>query len=148
MGATTIWEHWDGIKPDGTMWSPGMNSFNHYAYGAIGEWMYRVMAGIETDEAAFTGAGFKHAVIWPRMGGGLSYTDARHETIYGTIRVRWEMEGKRISLLADIPANTGAAIRLDRAQRVVEDDGLCFRPGDGYMEAEAGSGTYRIVFEI
>lgn len=148
MGATTIWEHWDGIKPDGTMWSPGMNSFNHYAYGAIGEWMYRVMAGIETDEAAITGAGFKHAVIWPRMGGGLSYTDARHKTIYGTIRVRWEMEGKRISLLADIPANTGAAIRLDRAQRVVEDDGLCFRPGDGFMEAEAGSGTYRIVFEI
>ena len=96
MGATTIWEHWDGIKPDGTMWSPGMNSFNHYAYGAIGEWMYRVMAGIETDEAAIT----------------------------------------------------GAAIRLDRAQRVVEDDGLCFRPGDGFMEAEAGSGTYRIVFEI
>ncbi len=44
MGATTIWEHWDGLKPDGTMWSADMNSFNHYAYGAIGEWMYRVMA--------------------------------------------------------------------------------------------------------
>ena len=50
MGATTVWEHWDGIKPDGTMWSPDMNSFNHYAYGAIGEWMVRVAAGIEIDE--------------------------------------------------------------------------------------------------
>ncbi|MDD3338672.1 MAG: family 78 glycoside hydrolase catalytic domain [Lachnospiraceae bacterium] len=51
MGATTVWEHWDGIKPDGTMWSPGMNSFNHYAYGAVGEWLYRVASGIEADEA-------------------------------------------------------------------------------------------------
>lgn len=144
MGATTIWEHWDGIKPDGTMWSPGMNSFNHYAYGAIGEWMYRVMAGIETDEAE---AGFKHAVIWPRMGGGLSYTDAWHKTVYGSLRVRWEAEGAKISLLAEIPANTRASIRLDCAKRVLESDGLDFQALDGFMEAETGSGTYRIVFE-
>ena len=50
MGATTVWEHWDGMKTDGTMWSADMNSFNHYAYGAIGEWMFRVMAGLETSE--------------------------------------------------------------------------------------------------
>ena len=48
-GATTIWEHWDGIKEDGSFWSKHMNSFNHYAYGAIGDWMYRVMAGIDLD---------------------------------------------------------------------------------------------------
>ena len=52
QGATTIWERWDGQKPDGSFQDTGMNSFNHYAYGAIGEWMYRVMAGIEIDEAA------------------------------------------------------------------------------------------------
>ncbi|MDC7241648.1 MAG: family 78 glycoside hydrolase catalytic domain, partial [Spirochaetales bacterium] len=51
-GATTIWEHWDGIKPDGSMWSDDMNSFNHYAYGAIGEWMYRNLGGIRQDERA------------------------------------------------------------------------------------------------
>ena len=146
MGATTIWEHWDGIKPDGTMWSPGMNSFNHYAYGAIGEWMYRVMAGIDTDEAE-EGAGFRHLVIWPRMGGGLSYTDAVHETVYGPVRVRWEAEGSRISLLAEIPANTSASIRLDRAVRVEEADGLEFRAMEGFMEANTGSGMYRIVFK-
>ena len=50
MGATTVWEHWDGLKPDGTMWSADKNSFNHYAYGSIGEWLVRVMAGLEVDE--------------------------------------------------------------------------------------------------
>lgn len=143
MGATTIWEHWDGIKPDGTMWSPGMNSFNHYAYGAIGEWMYRVMAGIETDESE---AGFKHAVIWPRMGGGLSWTEATHKTIYGPITVRWERKEEQIVLDVEIPANTRAAIRLDQAKSVADGDGLAFRPMEGFMEAEAGSGTYRIRF--
>src|SRR5205814_1769616 len=52
QGATTIWERWDGQKPDGTFQDVGMNSFNHYAYGAVGDWMYRVMAGIEIDESA------------------------------------------------------------------------------------------------
>ena len=66
QGATTIWERWDGLKPDGTFQDKGMNSFNHYAYGAIGEWMYRVMAGIEIDPAA---PGYKHTLIQPRPGG-------------------------------------------------------------------------------
>ena len=63
MGATTIWEHWDGIKPDGTMWSADMNSFNHYAYGAVGDWLYRVAAGIDTDPDM---PGYKHILIRPR----------------------------------------------------------------------------------
>lgn len=144
QGATTIWEHWDGIKPDGTMWSPGMNSFNHYAYGAIGEWMYRTMAGIEADE---TKPGFKHAVIWPRMGGDLSFMEGEYRSIYGPIVVCWEVNGPQVTLTAKIPANATAAIRLDQAKKVVEADGLDFLYGEGYMEAEAGSGQYRVVFE-
>ena len=70
-GATTIWERWDGIKPDGTFQDPGMNSFNHYAYGAIGEWMYRIVTGIELDEAH---PGYKHVLIQPQPGGGLIKT--------------------------------------------------------------------------
>src|SRR5690606_436196 len=62
-GATTIWEHWDGIKPDGSFWSASMNSFNHYAYGAIGDWLYRCVAGIDTDEQL---AGYKHIHIKPQ----------------------------------------------------------------------------------
>ncbi|HWH62816.1 MAG TPA: family 78 glycoside hydrolase catalytic domain, partial [Ginsengibacter sp.] len=66
MGATTIWERWDGIKPDSTFETPGMNSFNHYSYGAIGDWMYRSMAGIDTYE---DGPGYKHIKIKPHIGG-------------------------------------------------------------------------------
>lgn len=144
MGATTIWEHWDGIKPDGTMWSPGMNSFNHYAYGAIGEWMYRVMAGIEPDESQ---AGFKHTVIWPRMGGSLAFVEAGYKTVYGLLSVRWKQDGGTVSLSVKIPANTSALIRLDKAGSVTVADGLDFIPKDGFMEAPAGSGEYYIIFE-
>jgi alpha-L-rhamnosidase len=67
MGATTIWERWDGIKTDSTFQDAGMNSFNHYAYGAIGDWMYRVCAGIEVGTA-----GYKHIIIQPHPTDSLS----------------------------------------------------------------------------
>lgn len=143
-GATTIWEHWDGLKDDGSMWSADMNSFNHYAYGAIGEWMYRAMAGIEADEEQ---PGFKHAVIYPRIGGGLSFTDASYHSVYGTVKVRWEADGNRVTMTVQIPANTTAQIRLDEAKAVMESDGLHFAEAGDYWKAETGSGTYRIVFE-
>src|SRR5581483_5303890 len=78
--ATTIWERWDGIRPDGSFQDKGMNSFNHYAYGAIGEWMYRVIAGIEIDPAE---PGYKHVLIQPHPGGGLTSTKASVHSMYG-----------------------------------------------------------------
>lgn len=144
MGATTIWEHWDGIKPDGSMWNPGMNSFNHYAYGAIGEWIYRKMVGIEVDESQ---PGFKHILISPKIGGNLTYVKGSHYSIYGLISVHWEVIGQQISLFVRIPPNTEATIRLDKAESIIETDGLTFKQADGYMEAKAGSGDYSIVFE-
>ena len=65
QGATTIWERWDGQKPDGSFQDAGMNSFNHYAYGAIGEWMYRVVAGLELDPRE---PGYKHVLAQPQPG--------------------------------------------------------------------------------
>ena len=79
MGATTIWERWDGIKPDGTFQNPGMNSFNHYAYGAIGDWMFRVIAGIDIDPS---GPGYKRIYIAPHPGGNLTHAGAELETLY------------------------------------------------------------------
>lgn len=143
-GATTIWEHWDGLKDDGSMWSADMNSFNHYAYGAIGEWMYRVMAGIEADSDC---PGFKHAILYPRIGGNLKYTDASYHSVYGDIRVRWETDGDQVALTVEIPPNTTAQICLDEAKTVQESDGLEFVPAENCMKTEAGSGKYRIVFE-
>src|SRR6185295_7863043 len=90
MGATTIWERWDGIKPDSTFQTPGMNSFNHYAYGAIGDWMYRVVAGIDTDEDR---PGYKRIRIKPHPGGSLTFANADLMTYYGKISSHWKVEG-------------------------------------------------------
>lgn len=106
-GATTIWERWDGIKPDGSFQASSMNSFNHYAYGAIGDWMYRVMAGINT---APDGEGYKKIIIKPHPGGGLTYCKASLETKYGSIKVYWHIENNKLLLDAEIPPNTTATI--------------------------------------
>ena len=123
-GATTIWERWDGIKPDGSFQDAGMNSFNHYAYGAIGEWMYRVVAGIEIDEAQ---PGYKHILIQPRPGGGLTYAKASVESMYGKVAAGWEIIDGKLIVRVAVPSNTTATVRL---------------PG-GRME-EVGSGVYEI----
>ena len=80
MGATTIWERWDGIKEDSSFETPGMNSFNHYSYGAIGDWMYRVAAGLDTYE---DGPGYKHIKVMPHLGGGFTSVAADLQTYYG-----------------------------------------------------------------
>jgi len=107
MGATTIWERWDGEKTDSTFQDAGMNSFNHYAYGAIGDWMYRVSAGIET-----MGAGYKHIVIQPHPTEKLTYSNASFESSYGTIVSGWERKDEKIIIKVSIPANTYATIVL------------------------------------
>ncbi|MCI6005794.1 MAG: family 78 glycoside hydrolase catalytic domain [Blautia sp.] len=144
MGATTVWEHWDGMKPDGTMWSPDMNSFNHYAYGAIGEWMVRVAGGLEVDEAK---PGYKHAVIYPRLGGGLSFMKCEYDSVYGTVKSFWEDHGNSAMLHVTVPVNTTATICLDGAKAVTESDGLTFTDDGSCIKAEAGSGEYNICFE-
>jgi alpha-L-rhamnosidase len=107
MGATTIWERWDGQKTDSTFQDPGMNSFNHYAYGAIGDWMYRVSAGIETSDP-----GYKHLIIQPHPSKKLSYSKASFESAYGTVASGWERKGNNIIVTVKIPSNTTAKIIL------------------------------------
>lgn len=142
-GATTIWEHWDGLKPDGTMWSADMNSFNHYAYGAIGEWMYRAMAGLEVDEHQ---PGFKHAVYAPRIGGNLKFVDAGYHSVYGEHRLRWEIHDREVILSFKVPENTTASVNLENAENVLEADGLIFEKGENASIAEAGSGEYTVRY--
>ena len=142
-GATTVWEHWDGIKPDGTMWSPDMNSFNHYAYGAIGEWLYRVAAGIEIDENA---PAYRHSILHPRMGGGLTEVSASYHSVYGKVAVNWKQDQEKVTLDITVPHNTTATVRLDSAKQVLEGDGVDFAPGNGFLEGRAGSGNYRFIF--
>ncbi|PHV70252.1 alpha-L-rhamnosidase [Sporanaerobium hydrogeniformans] len=145
MGATTVWEHWDGLKPDGSMWSADMNSFNHYAYGAIGEWLYRVVAGLEIDEEK---PGYKHTIIAPHIGGDLDYVKASYDSIYGKVTSNWEVKDNKVSLEVTVPANTTATLYLDQAKQIVETDGITFNQGETCTYATLGSGSYRVVYEI
>jgi alpha-L-rhamnosidase len=110
MGATTIWERWDGMKPDSTFQTPGMNSFNHYAYGAIGDWMYRTVAGLQ--EAS---PGYKKITIAPQPGGKLTMANADLKTIYGPAKSSWKTENGILKLDVIIPANTTATVTLPQA---------------------------------
>jgi alpha-L-rhamnosidase len=112
-GATTIWERWDGIKPDGTFQDKGMNSFNHYAYGAIGEWLYRVVAGIDIDEQ---NPGYKHIIIQPHPGGGLTSARARLDSMYGPIESDWRLDGNTMTVNVEVPPNTTATVKLPSAK--------------------------------
>jgi len=143
QGATTIWEHWDGQKPDGSMWSPDMNSFNHYAYGAVGEWLYRVAAGIECDEKK---PGYKHIIIAPHTGGGLEYVKASYESIYGRIGSRWEENEQEVTVTVEIPCNTCADVRLQGAGEILDDGGLEFTDESGVNTAHTGSGRYMVRY--
>lgn len=126
MGATTIWERWDGQKTDSTFQDAGMNSFNHYAYGAIGDWMYRVSAGIEA-----MAPGYREILIQPVPSKKLSYSKASYESLYGTISSGWERKNGKLIFTVKIPANTKATIKLpaDNVSKVKE-NGLPVREGE------------------
>ncbi|MEO5682309.1 MAG: glycoside hydrolase family 78 protein [Chitinophagaceae bacterium] len=149
MGATTIWERWDGQKTDSTFQDVGMNSFNHYAYGAIGDWMYRVAAGIEIGEP-----GYKHILIQPQPDKKLTYAKASFESSYGTIASGWELKDGKMMIKIKVPANTMATIILPAAQtdKVTEAGipvGTAFKnikQDKNSVVIEAGSGDYSFEY--
>jgi alpha-L-rhamnosidase len=107
QGATTIWERWDGWTHDRGFQDPGMNSFNHYAYGAIGAWMYASIGGIDIDPER---PGYKQIVMRPRPGGELTSAAAELRSVYGPIRSAWTLKGDRFDWQITIPANTSATV--------------------------------------
>lgn len=114
QGATTIWERWDGQKPDGTFQTVGMNSFNHYAYGAIGEWLYTHVAGIEIDKE---NPGYKHFILAPHPGGGLTNANAEFESMFGKIKSAWKIDDGNFMVEVEIPANTTATVILPNSEK-------------------------------
>jgi alpha-L-rhamnosidase len=152
MGATTIWERWDGIKPDSTFQTPGMNSFNHYAYGAIGDWMYRAVAGLDTREDS---PGYKHIMVKPHVGGRLTHASATLHTYYGTTKSGWKLEDGKLVLDVEIPANTTATVFIPakgadtiteggkplHASKEVQVDGS----DKDYVTVKIGSGKYQFI---
>ncbi|WP_426670659.1 family 78 glycoside hydrolase catalytic domain [Mucilaginibacter sp. McL0603] len=152
MGATTIWERWDGIRPDKTFEAASMNSFNHYSYGAIGDWMYRVMAGMDTYP---DGPGYKHIKIMPHPGGKFTQATANLLTYYGNLSSGWEVKDGKTYYTIDIPANTKADIYLPakQAEDITEDDKalamdkalVVGQYQDGYIGISVGSGVYHFA---
>ena len=106
-GATTIWEHWDGIKPNGDIWPATMNSFNHYAYGAVGDWMYGVMGGINTVEDA---PGFARIHFAPIADGRIDWFKAEIDTTHGKVSSRWWHEKGKVCYEITTPVPSTAFI--------------------------------------
>ena len=154
-GATTVWEHWDGIKEDGSFWDVIMNSFNHYSYGSIGDWLYRVVAGLNVDPSK---PGYKHILIQPRPAEGLSSAEIRYESLYGTIVTGWNKEGGNMHMHVTIPANTTATVIMPGAkQREVLENPMCLelrsaaqllkQTPEG-LQVDIGSGEYVFTYQF
>lgn len=112
MGATTVWERWDSMLPDGAI-NPGeMTSFNHYALGAVADWMHRTIGGLAPIEP-----GYRRLEIRPRPGGGLTHARARHTTPYGLVEAAWEIQGGTFELKATIPPNATALVTLPNGEQ-------------------------------
>ncbi len=155
QGATTIWERWDGIRPDGSFQDASMNSFNHYAYGAIGDWLYQVVAGLEVDTAA---PGYKRIFIQPQPGGGLTYARATLDSVHGRIESLWSLEADILHLSVTIPPNTEGVIRLPASSAVsVTEQGQPIDQVEGIYETReadeavfltVGSGHYKFSSQM
>ncbi len=151
-GATTIWERWDGWTPDKGFQSPSMNSFNHYSLGSCGEWMFDTVAGIGLDPDQ---PGFKHVIIRPRPGGGLTHAEGSFDSIHGKIATKWTLESGKFSLEVTLPVNTTGTVELPTANlSSVQEGGTsvtshpAMKPvlgGDGMAQVQIGSGAYQFT---
>ena len=159
QGATTIWERWNSYTIANGYGPVSMNSFNHYSYGAVAEWMFRHMAGIAPDE---TQPGFKHFLLQPYPDTRttlrysqkrITFTDADFASDYGPIKAEWQCDGtKEMTYRVTIPANTTATLRLpisdglyiyESGQVAEEAEGVThIETADGYATFEVGSGSY------
>jgi alpha-L-rhamnosidase len=112
-GATTIWERWDGYVKGRGFQDAGMNSFNHWAFGAVGEWLWRHLLGLNPDDAH---PGWKHVLIAPRPGGGVTWAQGEYQSIRGRIASEWRLEGTQFRLRLALPPNTTATLLLPTIQ--------------------------------
>jgi len=148
-GATTIWERWDGWTEDHGFQSPWMNSFNHYALGSVGEWLYRFVLGIDQVPGS---AGFGRLLLRPHAGGGLRWARGSYRSVRGVVRSGWERGGDQFRLQVEIPPNATASVRIPSAEAARVRDGAgnppasvgAFPGAQGVLEAifQVGSGNH------
>ncbi|HXC97828.1 MAG TPA: family 78 glycoside hydrolase catalytic domain [Verrucomicrobiae bacterium] len=152
-GATTIWERWDGWTPEKGFQDPGMNSFNHYSLGSCGEYLFGYIGGIRPASP-----GFKTILIDPVIRDGLTWANTSFDSIHGKISTAWKLEGKRLMLEVEVPANTTATVCIptrniagitENGQLVENAEHVKFlRQEGGKAFFEVGSGGYKFASEI
>jgi alpha-L-rhamnosidase len=159
MGATTIWERWDNYVEGLGLWGgfqhPDMNSFNHWALGSVGEWVWRELAGINPDEDQ---PGYKHVIIRPRPCGDTTWVKSRYDSIRGPITSNWRSADGRFQLDVEIPPNTTATVYVpaksveivaEGGKPATKAEGVKFiRMEDNVAVFEVGSGRYSFQTEI
>jgi alpha-L-rhamnosidase len=149
LGATTMWERWDGWTPDKGFQTPGMNSFNHYAFGSVGEFLYSEIGGIQPLEPSF-----KKVRIAPKPGGGLTWAKTAYHSIRGSIRSDWRLENNRLMMEVTVPPNVTAEIHVPTQgkefARPADGQGPVPRhdPEESTAIYEVGGGTYAFSGEI
>ncbi len=154
QGATTIWERWDGWTAEKGFQDPGMNSFNHYSLGSVGEWLFATVAGIDVDPEA---PGGRRLVIAPRPGGGLEWVDAEWPSIYGNVGSSWSLAKGTFRLRVRVPANTTATVFVPKGKGAIREgarlasqaEGVRALPetSDGRAAFAVGAGEYEFVSE-
>lgn len=143
QGATTMWERWNSYSHENGFGDAGMNSFNHYAYGAIGQWMVESVAGLAPDPES---PGYRHFFIQPRPGGPLETAAAELRTPHGRARSAWEKKNAALHLEAVVPPNTTATLRLEGDVAVTRDNKpIETKSAAGLTTATLDPGTHRLV---
>jgi alpha-L-rhamnosidase len=122
MGATTVWERWDSMLPDGSINPGDMTSFNHYALGAVADWMHRSIGGLAPLEP-----GYGRVLVEPRPGGGLTWASTGLETRHGSVSVRWDLADDRLTVQTTLPDGVTGVLRL---------------PGQADVELASGTHTH------
>ncbi|MFN8371342.1 MAG: family 78 glycoside hydrolase catalytic domain [Anaerolineae bacterium] len=151
MGATTIWERWNSLNPDGSISSTSMNSLNHYAYGSIVEWMYRDMCGLNPSSGDNGLVGFRHARIAPKPDRSLQWAKARYRSAAGVYESGWRLDDLgNLTLELTIPFNASAQVVLPEAHAdEITLNGYKLHEGvqrDHSVELTLGAGRYRIEY--
>jgi alpha-L-rhamnosidase len=151
MGATTVWERWNTIRANGEFGPADMNSFNHYAYGAVGDWMFQHLGGLQALEP-----GYKKARIAPLIGqGGLKDARCSQKTPYGLLASEWKLADDKLTLAITVPANTSAEVVVPAANAAAVHEGNVSAAsasgvkasdfGNGRLTLLVGSGQYKFI---
>jgi alpha-L-rhamnosidase len=145
-GATTIWERWDAIKADGSVFDPAMNSYNHYAYGAVCQWLFEAVAGFRPDPAK---PGFRHVIFEPTIIPALSPVSASYDSRAGEVAAGWTVSRDRVTYRVTVPDRSSGTLVLSRGYSDISvDDRRIRADGDEPARVELAPGKHVVTFKL